>query len=167
MNQWNVETNVDCHLDKSWTFCRRRAQLFSLSIIPKIFIMVRVLILCIISILFGFVWSNSLNIEGSSKRVLVLLDNLAIRETHSFYFKQLKGKSDSSMGWMSSSILFESLSRQSNDERDFYIAVHILNIIDWNEDLFWRLRREKFIAMILYLMTFRPRIWNHLSIIRW
>ena len=37
-------------------------------------------------------WSASLNIEGSSKRVLVLLDNLAIRESHSFYFKQLKGE---------------------------------------------------------------------------
>ena len=62
--------------------------------------MVRVLFACITLILFGFVWSNSLNIDGSSKRVLVLLDNLAIRESHSFYFKQLKGKNEksSSMG---------------------------------------------------------------------
>lgn len=36
--------------------------------------------------------SASLNIEGSSKRVLVLLDNLAVRESHSFYFKLLKGR---------------------------------------------------------------------------
>ncbi|CAF1206835.1 unnamed protein product, partial [Didymodactylos carnosus] len=36
--------------------------------------------------------TSSLNIEGSSKRVLVLLDNLAIRESHSFYFKLLKDR---------------------------------------------------------------------------
>ncbi|CAF1434380.1 unnamed protein product [Rotaria sp. Silwood1] len=54
--------------------------------------MARLSIICIGLILFVTVWSSSLNIEGSSKRVLVLLDNLAIRETHSFYFKQLKDR---------------------------------------------------------------------------
>jgi hypothetical protein len=54
--------------------------------------MARLSIICIGLILLATVWSSSLNIEGSSKRVLVLLDNLSIRESHSFYFKQLKGK---------------------------------------------------------------------------
>jgi hypothetical protein len=53
--------------------------------------MARLSIICFGLILLGTVWTNTLNIEGSSKRVLVLLDNLAIRESHSFYFKQLKG----------------------------------------------------------------------------
>ena len=43
-------------------------------------------------VLLASVCSSSLNIEGSSKRVLVLLDNLALRESHSFYFQQLKGE---------------------------------------------------------------------------
>ncbi|CAF0942491.1 unnamed protein product [Rotaria sordida] len=42
--------------------------------------------------LFTCVWSSTLNIEGSSKRLLVLLDNLGIRESHAFYFKQLKDR---------------------------------------------------------------------------
>lgn len=54
--------------------------------------MARLSIVSIGLFLLATVWSSSLNIEGSSKRVLVLLDNLAIRETHSFYFKQLRGK---------------------------------------------------------------------------
>jgi oligosaccharyltransferase complex subunit beta len=54
--------------------------------------MARLSIICIGLFLLATVWSSSLNIEGSSKRVLVLLDNLAIRETHSFYFKQLKDR---------------------------------------------------------------------------
>jgi hypothetical protein len=49
-------------------------------------------IVCIGLLCLASAWSASLNIEGSSKRVLVLLDNLAIRESHSFYFKQLKGE---------------------------------------------------------------------------
>ena len=57
--------------------------------------MARLSFICLGLILLGSVWSNSLNIEGSSKRVLVLLDNLAIRESHSFYFKQLKGENSS------------------------------------------------------------------------
>jgi hypothetical protein len=58
--------------------------------------MARLSIICFGLILLGNVWANSLNIEGSSKRVLVLLDNLAVRESHSFYFKQLRGNDKSS-----------------------------------------------------------------------
>jgi hypothetical protein len=54
--------------------------------------MARLSIICIGLLLFVSVWSSTLNIEGSSKRLLVLLDNLGIRESHSFYFKQLKGE---------------------------------------------------------------------------
>jgi hypothetical protein len=54
--------------------------------------MARLSIICIGLILLAINWSSSLNIDGSSKRVLALLDNLAIRESHSFYFKQLKGE---------------------------------------------------------------------------
>jgi hypothetical protein len=54
--------------------------------------MARLSLICIGLVLLATVWSSSLNIEGSSKHVLVLLDNLAIRESHSFYFKQLKGE---------------------------------------------------------------------------
>ena len=53
--------------------------------------MARLCIICIELILLVIASSLSLNIEGSSKRVLVLLDNLATRETHSFYFNKLKG----------------------------------------------------------------------------
>ncbi len=54
--------------------------------------MARLAIICIGLFLFSSVWSSTLNVEGSSKRLLVLLDNLGIRESHSFYFKQLKGE---------------------------------------------------------------------------
>jgi hypothetical protein len=54
--------------------------------------MARLSIVCIALLLFASVYSSTLNIEGSSKRLLVLLDNLGIRESHSFYFKQLKGE---------------------------------------------------------------------------
>jgi oligosaccharyltransferase complex subunit beta len=54
--------------------------------------MARLSIICIGLLLFVSVWSSTLNIEGSSKRLLVLLDNLGIRESHSFYFKQLKDR---------------------------------------------------------------------------
>ncbi|CAF1031483.1 unnamed protein product [Adineta ricciae] len=47
---------------------------------------------CFALLLLAVHWSAALNIEGSSKRALVLLDNLAIRESHSFYFKQLKDR---------------------------------------------------------------------------
>jgi len=54
--------------------------------------MARLSIICTGLFLFASVWSSTLNIEGSSKRLLILLDNLGIRESHSFYFKQLKGE---------------------------------------------------------------------------
>ncbi|CAF3340459.1 unnamed protein product [Rotaria socialis] len=54
--------------------------------------MARLSLVCIGLVLLATVWSSSLNIEGSSKRVLVLLDNLAIRESHSYYFKQLRDR---------------------------------------------------------------------------
>jgi hypothetical protein len=56
--------------------------------------MARLTIICIGLLLCVSVWSSTLNIEGSSTRLLVLLDNLGIRESHSFYFKQLKGEND-------------------------------------------------------------------------
>ena len=55
--------------------------------------MVRLSVLAIGVLLFACVYCSTLNVEGSSKRLLVLLDNLGIRESHSFYFKQLKGES--------------------------------------------------------------------------
>ena len=54
--------------------------------------MARFSLLALGFVLLASVCSSSLNIEGSSKRVLVLLDNLALRESHSFYFQQLKGE---------------------------------------------------------------------------
>ncbi len=54
--------------------------------------MARLSIISIVLFLFVSVWTTTLNIEGSSKRLLVLLDNLGLRESHSFYFKQLKGE---------------------------------------------------------------------------
>jgi hypothetical protein len=54
--------------------------------------MARLSIICIGLFLFASVYSSTLNIDGSSKRLLVLLDNLGLRESHSFYFKQLKGE---------------------------------------------------------------------------
>ncbi|CAF0983834.1 unnamed protein product [Adineta steineri] len=51
--------------------------------------MARLSIICIALFLFSTVWSATLNIDSTSKRLLVLLDNLGIRESHSFYFKQL------------------------------------------------------------------------------
>ncbi|CAF3578571.1 unnamed protein product [Adineta steineri] len=54
--------------------------------------MARLSIICIGLILLAINCSSLLNIEGSSKRVLVLLDNLAIRESHSFYFQHLKNR---------------------------------------------------------------------------
>jgi hypothetical protein len=54
--------------------------------------MARLSIISIVLCLFVSVWTTTLNIEGSSKRLLVLLDNLGLRESHSFYFKQLKGE---------------------------------------------------------------------------
>ncbi|CAF3234890.1 unnamed protein product [Rotaria sp. Silwood2] len=52
--------------------------------------MARLFIFSIGLFLFASVYASTLNIDGSSKRLLVLLDNLGIRESHSFYFKQLK-----------------------------------------------------------------------------
>ena len=54
--------------------------------------MIRLPTLCIALALFASAWSSSLNVEGSSKRLLVLVDTLGIRESHSFYFKQLTGR---------------------------------------------------------------------------
>ena len=54
----------------------------------------RLFIVCLGLFLFASAWSSTLNIEGSSKRLLVLLDNLGLRESHSFYFKQLKGEKE-------------------------------------------------------------------------
>jgi hypothetical protein len=54
--------------------------------------MARLSIICIGLFFFASVYSSTLNIDGSSKRLLVLLDNLGLRESHSFYFKQLKGE---------------------------------------------------------------------------
>ena len=56
--------------------------------------MVRLLTVCIGLFLFASAWSSIINVDGASKRLLVLLDNLGIRESHSFYFKQLTGKSN-------------------------------------------------------------------------
>jgi len=56
--------------------------------------MARLSIICIGLFLFASVWSVTLNVDGASKRLLVLLDNLGIRESHSFYFKQLTGEND-------------------------------------------------------------------------
>ena len=54
--------------------------------------MIRLSTLCIALALCASAWSSSLNVEGSSKRLLVLVDTLGIRESHSFYFKQLTGE---------------------------------------------------------------------------
>ncbi|CAF3180588.1 unnamed protein product [Rotaria socialis] len=54
--------------------------------------MARLFIFAVGLLLFASVWSSSLNVDGSSKRLLVLLDNLGLRESHSFYFKQLKDR---------------------------------------------------------------------------
>jgi oligosaccharyltransferase complex subunit beta len=54
--------------------------------------MARLSIFCIGLFLFASVWSSTLNVEGSSKRLLILLDNLGLRESHSFYLKQLKDR---------------------------------------------------------------------------
>ncbi|CAF5010518.1 unnamed protein product, partial [Rotaria sp. Silwood1] len=54
--------------------------------------MARLFIFSIGLLLFVSFCSSTLNVEGSSKRLLVLLDNLGIRESHSFYFKQLKDR---------------------------------------------------------------------------
>ncbi|CAF0932015.1 unnamed protein product [Adineta ricciae] len=51
--------------------------------------MVRLLTICVGLFLFASAWSSTINADGASKRLLVLLDNLGIRESHSFYFKQL------------------------------------------------------------------------------
>lgn len=54
--------------------------------------MTRLLLVSISLCLFAFAICSKLNVEGSSKRLLVLLDNLALRETHSFYFKHLRDR---------------------------------------------------------------------------
>lgn len=59
--------------------------------------MARLFIFAVGLLLFASVLSSTLNVDGSSKRLLVLLDNLGLRESHSFYFKQLKGKNNGAL----------------------------------------------------------------------
>lgn len=133
-------------------------------------------LLCLGFLLLASVWSTSLNVDGSSKRVLVLLDNLAIRETHSFYFQQLKGEHGFS-SVVRVNIRCSILSIGNQMMNSINIAVHILNIFDWNDHSIWRLSLVK----IRFLSTFcssqfrvsslslslRSRLRYHLSSIRW
>ena len=46
----------------------------------------------VLLVLISMVAAGTINYEGQSKRLLVLLDNLGIRETHSTFFKSLKDR---------------------------------------------------------------------------
>ena len=83
------------HLDK----IRILRQCFiSIDLISVVFLdsnfMARLLIFFIGVFWFAYARSSKLNIEGSSKRLLVVLDHLGIRESHSFYLKQLEGEKE-------------------------------------------------------------------------
>lgn len=54
--------------------------------------MTRLFLISIGVCLFASALCTTLNVEGSSKRLLVLLDSLLLRESHSFYFKYLKDR---------------------------------------------------------------------------
>ena len=99
-------------------------------------------LLCLGFVLLASVWSTPLNVDGSSKRVLVLLDNLAIRESHSFYFQQLKGEHGFS-SVVRVNIRCSILSIGNQVMNSINIAVHILNIFDWNDLSVWRLSLVK------------------------
>lgn len=57
--------------------------------------MARVSVVCIALFLLAAVCSANINVDGTGKRLLVLLDNLGLRESHSFYFKKLAGEDSS------------------------------------------------------------------------
>lgn len=46
----------------------------------------------LVSVLISMVAAGTINYDGQSKRLLVLLDSLGIRETHSTFFKSLKDR---------------------------------------------------------------------------
>ena len=48
--------------------------------------------LLLLCVLISMVSAGTINYDGQSKRLLVLLDSLGIRETHSTFFKSLKDR---------------------------------------------------------------------------